>query len=143
MAPSKKQSGLEVSSSQLTEQLIEIKERISALETIASLANRKEVEAYVAEVLKSDHAKNIMAACSEPRTKEELRKLTGFNSIPALDNHLKHLRSDALVEQRTNEQGLITLEWTPLFKRLPNRDRERLIGLQQAAKSRKSSQIAK
>jgi hypothetical protein len=136
--PSKKQSGLEVSSSQLTEQLIQIKDRISALETIASLANRKEVEAYVAETLKSDQSIKIMLACSEPRTKEELRVLAGFNSVPALDNHLKHLRSDALVEEKTNEKGLITLEWSPLFKRLPNRDRERLIGPQQVARPQKS-----
>jgi cAMP phosphodiesterase len=138
MPANKKHVGLEISSDQLTEQLIEIKERISALETIASLANRIEVAAYVAETLNSDHAKKIMAACSEPRTKEQLRLLGGFNSVQALDNHLKHLRSDALVEQRTNEKGLITIEWSPLFKRLPNRDRERLTGPQHSAKTKKA-----
>jgi len=126
MATTKKTS-LEVSSGQITEQLIEIKERIAALETIASLANRKEVEAYVTETIKSDHARRILAACCEPRTKDQLKQILGFTSVNALDHHLKHLRSDALVEAQTNEEGLMTLQWSPLFKRLPVRDRERIL----------------
>jgi hypothetical protein len=130
MAPSKKDR-LEVSSDQITEQLIAIKDRISALETIASLANRKEVEAYVTTTLKTAQTKKIMLLCEQPRTKAELRSEMNLNSIQALDNHLKPLRADDLLKQETNTDGLITLEWSNLFKRLPKRDRDRILGAPQ------------
>jgi hypothetical protein len=42
-----KKDKLEVSSDQLRAELIEIKERVGALETIASISNRVEVEKYI------------------------------------------------------------------------------------------------
>jgi hypothetical protein len=136
MTSRKQNDKLEVSSAQITNQLIEIKDRLGALETIASLANRKEVEAYVQEALKTHQAKRIMAFCEQPRTKEALRALMDLNSIPALDNHLKPLRTDDVLKQEINEDGLITFEWSNLFKRLPKRDRDRILGSQSASKKR-------
>ena len=62
----KKSTGLEVSSSQLTDQLIEVKERLSAIETILGLGNRKEVHEYVTETLKTPQAKKLMTLCNQP-----------------------------------------------------------------------------
>ena len=69
-----KMDAVEISSTQIHTDLKEIKERIAALETIASLANRPTVEAYVRTVLTSPAIKAIVAACETPKTKEELRK---------------------------------------------------------------------
>jgi hypothetical protein len=52
-----KKDALEISSTQIHTDLKEIKERISALETIASLANRPTVEAYARTVLTSSAVK--------------------------------------------------------------------------------------
>jgi DNA-binding HxlR family transcriptional regulator len=123
----KKRSSLEVSSDQLQGELVEIKERIAALETIASLANRPVVEAWVKEVLKSTQGKKIMRHCEQPRTKDELRAHLNLASTQALDHHLRPLREDDLLQQRHNEEGKQTYEWSNLFKRLPAKAIEKLL----------------
>src|SRR2546421_12559669 len=117
----KKPAGLEVSSDQISQHLEEIKERVGALETIASLANRKVVEEFVRPLLKSERAKQIMRECREPRTREELEKKLGLNSPQALNHHLAPLRQDDLLHQSLDPSGIQTFEWSNLFKRLPNR----------------------
>src|ERR1700730_18505922 len=95
--PNKKKDGVEVSSDQLKAELIEIKERVGALETIASISNRQVVEAYVREHLKTDKGKQIMMECAEPRTREQLISKFDFKSAAALDYHLTPLREDDLI----------------------------------------------
>jgi len=53
-------SKVEVSSDQLKNELTEIKDRVSALETIATISNRPVVEAYVRAELKTDKAIPIL-----------------------------------------------------------------------------------
>lgn len=115
----KKQPSLQVSSDQLQAELIEIKERLGALETIASISNRKVVEEYVRNHLRTDKAKPIMRECKEPRSREQLIAKLGFKSSQALDHHLKHLRDDDLIRQHLDEGGSQVFEWSNLFKRLP------------------------
>ena len=110
---------VEVSSEQLRSELIEIKERLSALETIQSISNRKVVEEFVRNHLTTDKAKPIMLECSEPRTREYLITMFGFKSGPALDHHLKPLRDADLLQQRFAEDGALSFEWSNLFRRLP------------------------
>ena len=88
----KKADRVEISSDQLRSELIEIKERVSALETIASISNREAVEKFVRGQLTTDKARPIMKECAEPRTREYLMAKFGFKSGPALDHHLKPLR---------------------------------------------------
>jgi hypothetical protein len=126
MAKSKNIS-LEISSDQLSDKLTEINDRLGALETIASLSNRQVVEAYVKETLKTPQSKKLMRLCEQPRTKEELKVEMQFASIQALDIHLKPLRADDLLQQHNNNNGLLTFEWSNLFRRLPKRDRERIL----------------
>src|SRR5438046_4862987 len=56
----KRTDRVEVSSDQLKAELTEIKERVGALETIASISNGQVVEAYVRQHLKGDKGKQIM-----------------------------------------------------------------------------------
>ncbi len=112
---------VEVSSDQLKAELIEIKERLSALETIASVSNRTEVERYVRGSLNTDRGRQIMKECEEPRTKEYLISKFNFSSAQALDYHLSPLRRDDLIQQHINDDGTRTFEWSNLFKRLPKK----------------------
>lgn len=118
---SSKNHRVEVSSDQLKAELVEIKDRISALETIASLANRSVVEGWVKGSLKTDKAKLLMKECTEPRTREYLVEKLGFASAQALDYHLKPLREDDLLRQHFDDDGTQTFEWSNLFKRLPKK----------------------
>jgi hypothetical protein len=114
----KRTDRVEVSSDQLKSELIEIKERLSALETIASVSNRKEVETYVRSCLTAK-GKLVMKECEEPRTKECLISKLGFASAQALDYHLTPLRRDDLIQQHVDDDGTNTFEWSNLFRRLP------------------------
>jgi len=123
-----KKDGIEVYSDQLKAELIEIKERLGALETIASISNRQVVEVYVREHLKTDKGKQIMKECSEPRTREQLMSKFDFKSAAALDYHLTPLREDDLIRHRFNEDGTQTFEWSNLFRRLPKKTLKQILG---------------
>jgi len=123
-----KKANVEVSSDQLKAELIEIKERVGALETIASLANRPVVEAYVRSHLTTEKGKEIMQECTEPRTREQLISKLGFASAQALDYHLTPLREDDLIRQHFADDGSQTFEWSNLFKRLPKKTLKEILG---------------
>lgn len=114
-----KKQGIEVESDQLRVELIEIKERVSALETIASISNRAEVEKYVRAHVTNAQRREILAECGEPRTREYLIQKLEYNSAAALDYHLTPLREADLIRQRFDEDRTQTFEWSNLFKRLP------------------------
>jgi DNA-binding transcriptional ArsR family regulator len=116
-----KKDRVEISSDQLKAELIEIKERVGALETIASISNRSVVEAYVRTHLTSEKGKLIMKECAEPRTREHLISNLEFASAQALDYHLNPLRENDLIRQHFDDDGTQTFEWSNLFKRLPKK----------------------
>lgn len=123
-----KKDSVEVSSDQLKAELIAIKERLGALETIASISNRQVVEVYVREHLKTDKGKQILKECEEPRTRDYLMKKFVFKSAPALDYHLAPLREADLIRQRFDDDGTTqTFEQSNLFKRLPKSSVRRLL----------------
>jgi DNA-binding transcriptional ArsR family regulator len=126
--PSKKDN-IEVSSDQLKAELVEIKERLGALETIASISNMAVVEAYVRDHLRTEKGKQIMRECAEPRTREELVLRLGFASAQALDHHLKPLREDDLLRKYLDDHGTLTFEWSNLFKRLTKKVRNAILDL--------------
>ena len=115
----KKTERLEISSDQLREELIEIKERVGALETIASISNRPVVEKYVRSNLASPHGKRIMAECETPKTKKELQDKLGHASGQALDYHLRPLREADLLQSLYDDESVLRFEWSNLFRRLP------------------------
>jgi hypothetical protein len=120
---------VEVASDQLKAELVEIKERLSSLETIASVSNRAEVEEYVRGCLTTERGRQIMKECEQPRTKKELIAKFNFASVQALDHHLNPLRRDNLLQLQTDEDaGTISFEWSNLFRRLPRKTIERILG---------------
>jgi hypothetical protein len=123
----KKKDGVEVYSDQLKAELIEIKERVGALETIASISNRVEVEKYVRGCLTTDKGRLIMKECEEPRTKEHLVAKVQFASAQALDYHLSPLRRDDLIQQHIDDDGSLTFAWSNLFKRLPKKTIQQIL----------------
>ena len=129
---------LEISSTQIHTDLKEIKDRIAALETVASLANGPAVEAYARTVLTSPAVKAIVAACETPKNKEELRVALGYNNIPALDHHLNQIRQHDILQPETNDDGKLTFRWSNLFARLPRKTLEELLGSAKSNKSLKS-----
>jgi DNA-binding transcriptional ArsR family regulator len=114
-----KKANIEVASDQLKAELVEIKERLGALETIASISNRTVVEALVRSHLTTKLRRKVMKECKEPRTKNELVLKLGFASVQALDHHLTPLREADLIHQRSDDDGVLTFEWSKLFKGLP------------------------
>jgi predicted HD phosphohydrolase len=108
--------------------LIEIKERLGALETIASISNRSVVEAYVRTHLTTDKGRQIMKECDQPRTREYLVSQLSFASTQALDYHLNPLREGDLIRQRFDDDGAQTFEWSNLFKRLPKKALKEILG---------------
>ncbi len=115
-----KKDGVEVSSQSLQEELVAIKDRLSAIETISSISNAAAVKKYAEDHLKSDKQKAIMRECAEPRTKGHLISKFGFNSPQALDHHMKPLQRDNLLRLRIEEDRTVVFEWSELFRSLPN-----------------------
>ena len=110
---------MEVSSQSLQDELVAIKDRLSAIETIASISNAAVVRKFVEDHLKTEKGKDIMRECAEPRTKSHLVSQFNFNSTQALDHHLKSLVKDDLLRERVEEDGTVVFEWSNLFRRLP------------------------
>jgi DNA-binding transcriptional ArsR family regulator len=119
---------LEISSDQLKAELIEIKERIGALETIATVSNRAVVEQHVRSHVKTPQAKQIMRETSEPRTREYLIQKLNFNSPAALDYHLTPLRENNLIHQHFDDDGAIqTFETSKLFRQLTKKVQKEIL----------------
>lgn len=116
--PNKKDS-LEVSSGELRAELIEIKDRVGALETIASISNKEVVEKFVRESIPGEKARQILKECEEPRTREHLVAKFKFASSQALDHHLNPLRQADLIRHHFGDDGKQMFEWSNLFRRLP------------------------
>jgi DNA-binding transcriptional ArsR family regulator len=113
-----KKDSVEVSSQTLQDELVAIKDRLNAIETIQSISNAPVVKKYVEEHL-TTRARDIMRECEEPRTRSHLVSALGFKSGQALDHHLKPLREADLLRQRIEEDGTILFEWSNLFRALP------------------------
>lgn len=113
-----RKDSVEVSSQPLQDELIAIKDRLSAIETIQSISNATVVGKYVEDHLKTTKAKEIMMECEEPRTRSYLIEKFGFKNPQALDHHLKPLRDADLLRQAIQDDTL-TFEWSNLFRRLP------------------------
>jgi hypothetical protein len=95
-----KKDSIEVSSQSLQDELAAIKDRLSAIETIESIANATVVKQYVQEHLKTKNARDIMKECEEPKTKSHLQINGTYKSQQALDYHLKPLREADLLRVR-------------------------------------------
>jgi DNA-binding transcriptional ArsR family regulator len=134
-----KKVNIEVASDQLKAELVEIKERLGALETIASLSNRSVVEALARSHLTTPKSRQIMRECEQPQTKSNLVSKLGLASVQALDHHLTPLREADLIHQRFDDDGVLTFEWSKLFKGLPKTKAKELLDVSKATeKSAKS-----
>ena len=122
-----KRNALEVKSGSIEAELIEIKERLGSLETIASLSNSNVVIDYARKHLTSAKRISIMTLCEAPQTKEQLKIAMKLNSHQSVDIHLRPLREADLIHQRTNDDGLLAFEWSKLFKSLPKMSRSALL----------------
>jgi len=118
-------ANVEVTSQQLLNELIEIKDRVGALENVAGIANQEILVKFFGEVLNSSQRRQIMAACRDPQTRDQLISKFKFNSPQALHHHLKPLREGLIHE--THSDGVTFFEWSLLFKRLPQKKRENLL----------------
>lgn len=123
-----KKDRLEVSSGELRAELIEIKERVGALETIATISNKAVVEKYVRDAVTTDKGREILKECEQPRTRDHLISTLRFKSAQALDYHLSPLREADLIRQHFDDDGTQTFEWGNIFKRLPKKTLKEILG---------------
>ena len=114
-----KKDSVEVSSQSLQDELVAIKDRLNAIETIQSISNASVVRKYVEEHLKTKDARRIMEECGTPRTRSHLQEHFRYKSGQALDYHLKPLREADLLRQKIEEDETVVFEWSNLFRRLP------------------------
>jgi len=114
-----KKDSIEVSSQPLKDELVAIKDRLSAIETIQSISNAPIVRKYVEAHLTTKKAIDIMNECETPRTRSYLMSKMGSNSPQALDHHLKPLRDADLLRQVIQDDGTVTFAWSNLFRGLP------------------------
>jgi hypothetical protein len=114
-----KKDAVEVSSQPIQDELVAIKDRLNAIETIQSISNATVVKQYVQEHLRTKDAMKIMKECEEPKTKSHLQTSFGYRSKQALDHHLKPLREADLLRQKVEDDGTTVFEWSNLFRRLP------------------------
>lgn len=124
-----RKDSVEVSSQTLQDELIAIKDRLSAIETIQSISNAAIVEVYVKNHLVTDKAKPILKECETPRTRSHLKTTFGFKSDAALDHHFKPLREADLIRQRVESDGTLVFEWSNLFRRLPKSSIKKILGI--------------
>ncbi|WP_041801403.1 hypothetical protein [Rhodopseudomonas palustris] len=123
-----KKDAIEVKSQPIQDELVAIKDRLNAIETIQSISNAPVVKQYVQEHLKTKDAKKIMKECEQPKTKSHLQTIFGYNSKQALHHHLKPLYEVDLLRDKAEEDGSIVVEWTNLFRRLPKSTIKSIIG---------------
>jgi hypothetical protein len=123
-----KKDSVEISSQPLQDELVAIKDRLSAIETIQSISNAPAVKKYVEEEKLTGKGKAILKECEEPRTRSHLRSTFQFNSDQALNHHLKPLLEADLLRQRVNEDKTIVFEWSNLFRRLPKSTIRSILG---------------
>jgi hypothetical protein len=114
-----KKASVEVSSQSLQDELVAIKDRLSAIETIQSISNAPAVKKFVEEERLTSKGKAILKECEEPRTRSQLRTTFSFNSDQALQHHLRPLMQADLLRQSVADDGTIVFEWSNLFRRLP------------------------
>jgi DNA-binding transcriptional ArsR family regulator len=122
-----KSDSVEVSSQSLHDELVAIKDRLNAIETIESISNASVVKKYVEDHL-TKKGMDIMKECEEPRTRSHLSSKLGYNSVQALDHHLKPLREADLLRQKVEEDGTVLFEWSNLFRRLPKSTIRAILG---------------
>jgi hypothetical protein len=115
----KNKDSLEVSSQPLQDELIAIKDRLSAIETIQSISNASAVKKYIDEEKLTGKGKAILKECEEPRTRSHLRTVFALKSDQALQHHLKPLLNADLLRQKIESDKTILFEWSNLFRRLP------------------------
>ena len=123
-----KKDAVEVSSQSIQDELVAIKDRLNAIETIESISNATVVKQYVQEHLKTKDAKKIMKECEEPKTRLHLQTSFGYKSKQALDHHLKPLREAVLLRERVEDNGTIVFEWSNLFRGLPKSTLKSILG---------------
>jgi hypothetical protein len=123
-----KKDAVEVSSQSLQDELVAIKDRLSAIETIHSISNATVVKQYVQDHLKTKDAQKIMKECEEPKTRSHLQASFGYKSGQALDHHLKPLREADLLREKVELDGTIVFEWSNLFRRLPKSTIRSILG---------------
>ena len=114
-----RKDSLEVSSQSLQDELVAIKDRLSAIETIQSISNADAVRKFIEQEKLTGRGKAILQECEEPRTRTHLRTVFNFNSDQALQHHLKPLLNADLLRQKVDENNTIVFEWSNLFRRLP------------------------
>ena len=107
----RKKDSIEVTSDPLQAELVAIKDRLSAIETIQSISNAPAVKKYIEEEKLTGKGKAILKECEEPRTRSHLRSTFQFNSDQALNHHLKPLLEADLLRQKINEDKTIVFEW--------------------------------
>jgi hypothetical protein len=124
----KKKDSIEVTSDPLKAELVAIKDRLSAIETIQSISNAPAVKKYVEEEKLTGKGKAILKECEEARTRSHLRSTFQLNSDQALQHHLRPLLEADLLRQKVTEDGTIVFEWSNLFRRLPKSTIRSILG---------------
>jgi hypothetical protein len=122
-----KGSTLEVNSTQIGGELIQIRDRIEGIEAILAHANRDAIVELVRLVVeKYPQRKQLLRFCEEPKTLDEMQLELKLNSAQAVHNHLAPLKDNGLL-QHESTTAPVSYVWSAIMRRLTKPSRAKLL----------------
>jgi len=120
----------EVASQSIENELVQIKERLSAIESLEGLTNQDVIAAHVDKAIKGSKKRaEILRNCHDGPTKTELTERCELKSTQALDHHLNPLRDDGLLLHTwEDDDGVLHFGWSFMMKHLPADTRKKILG---------------
>ena len=84
-----KSEAIEVDSTSIKGELIEIKDRLDGIEALQAHVHRNEIEALVKKAVgDSFQRKHLLRLCESPQTIADLQRALNLNSSQSVNNHL-------------------------------------------------------
>jgi len=122
-----KNEAIEVDSSSIKGELIEIKDRLDGIEALQAHVHRNEIEALVRKAVgDSFHRRHLLRLCETPKTIAELQNSLGLNSPQAVNKHLAPLKHNGLLYHYSTVAP-VSYVWSPLLSRLNKAVRDELL----------------
>lgn len=118
---------IEVDSTAIKGELVEIKDRLDGIEALQAHVHRDEIKALVQRAVgDSFRRKQLLGLCETPKTIAELQDALRLNSPQAVNKHLAPLKQNGLLYHHSAVPP-VSYVWSPLLSRLNKAVRDELL----------------
>jgi len=122
-----KSEAIEVDSTSIKGELIEIKDRLDGIEALQAHVHRDEIEALVRKAVgDSFHRKHLLRLCESPQTIADLQGALNLKSPQAVNHHLAQLKHNGLLYHHSAVPP-VSYVWSPILSRLNKAVRDELL----------------